>query len=100
MLSKNNNNGNRVKKIITGAEKTKIAAIFEIYVSRICKTQFHWSSWMEWPGISFDNRSAVGNSPVFVVLSFGAGPLHYSRLSPDRDAIFQFLPIHPVCWEP
>ncbi len=41
-------------EIITGAETNKIAAIFE-NTPRICKTQCHWSSRMEWLGI---NQSA------------------------------------------
>ncbi len=39
---------------ITRAEKNKIVAIFE-NTPQICKTQCHWSSWMEWQGI---NQSA------------------------------------------
>ncbi len=40
----------------SSAEKTKIAAIFYVYATLICKTQFHWSLQMKWPGI---NQSAT-----------------------------------------
>ncbi len=52
------------KKIVTignflqksSAEKTKIATNFYVNATQVCKTQFHWSSRMEWPGI---NQSAM-----------------------------------------
>ncbi len=37
-------------------EKNKIAAIFYVNAMQVCKTQFHWSSLMEWPRI---NQSAL-----------------------------------------
>ncbi len=40
----------------SSAEKNEIAAIYYVNVTRVCKRQFHWSSWMEWPGI---NQSAL-----------------------------------------
>ncbi len=36
--------------------RPKIATIFYVNVTQVCKTQFHWSSRMEWPGI---NQSAA-----------------------------------------
>ncbi len=60
-------------EIITGAETNKIAAIFE-NTPQICKTQCHWSSQMEWPGIK-QSASATHRhmeyAHVFLVLSFG-----------------------------
>ncbi len=50
MLLKNNNDGNFLQK--SSAEKTKIATIFYVNAMQVCKMQFHWSSWMEWPGIN------------------------------------------------
>ncbi len=50
---KNNNGCNFLQK---SSAETKIAAIFYVNVIQIWKTQFHWSSRMEWPGI---NQSAL-----------------------------------------
>ncbi len=47
---KYNNDGNFLQK--SSAEMTKIADIFYVNATWVCKTQFHWSSWMEWPGIN------------------------------------------------
>ncbi len=47
---KNNNDGNFLQKSST--MKTKIAAIFYVNATLVCKMQFHWSSRMEWPGIN------------------------------------------------
>ncbi len=52
-LKKINNDSNFLQK--SSAEKNKIAAIFYVNATQVCKTQFHWSSRMEWPGI---NQSA------------------------------------------
>ncbi len=52
-FKKNYNDENFLQKSST---EKKIAAIFYFCVSRVCKTQFHWSSRMEWQGI---NQSAL-----------------------------------------
>ncbi len=49
MLLKNNNNGNFLQK---SSAETKIASIFYVNATWVCKTQFHWSSRMEWLGIN------------------------------------------------
>ncbi len=70
------------KKKITGnflqkssAEKNKIATICYVNATWVCKTQFHWSSWMEWPGI---NQSAMIFLPpcvlVYDIMSFCVDP--------------------------
>ncbi len=56
MLYNNNYNGSFLQKSsANSAEKNKIAAIFYVNETQVCKMQSHWSSWMEWPGI---NQSA------------------------------------------
>ncbi len=79
---------------------------------QVCKTQFHWSSWMEWPGI---NQSAsTTHQPWETLLYFlfhrllvhdfsrlspGFGHFkHFSGLSPTRDSIFVFIPSSRMSW--
>ncbi len=104
MLLKNNNDSNCLQK--SSAEKNKIAIIFYVNATQICKMQFHWSSQMEWPGINqsaFTIQTALYLLAVLVLSAtstqfpdFGHFK-QYSSLSSDRDVIFVFLPSYRMC---
>ncbi len=102
-----NNDDNSLQKPST---ETKIAAIFYVNATRVCKMQFHWSSQMERPGI---NQSALAThqpyqNSVFLVSSatrtqfvpafthFGHFK-HFSRLSSQPGQHFCVSPDLSVC---
>ncbi len=87
---KNNNDGNFLQK--SSAKKTKIAAIFHFNAMRVCKTQFHWSSQMEWLWI---NQSAFRIQTAWSV-TWDHGRTHEAchkdrkcSFSPDHAKFFQ-----------